>query len=152
MSGKYIKIINYILYALLGVSLTLVLVFYLGNLVPGTEGTSMEEPVITETLLRWAYVMAIGAAVITVGFSIFNMIINPKGLKQGLFVLVGVVILFGAAYLLASDQILSIETYEGTQNEPITLKWTGTGLYAMYILAGGAVLSILYSEIAKYFK
>jgi hypothetical protein len=152
MSGKYIKIINYILYALLGVSLTLVLVFYLGNLVPGTEGTSMEEPVITETLLRWAYVMAIGAAIITVGFSIFNMIINPKGLKQGLFVLVGVVILFGAAYLLASDQILSIETYEGTQNEPITLKWTGTGLYAMYILAAGAVLSILYSEIAKYFK
>lgn len=112
----------------------------------------MEEPVITETLLRWAYVMAVGAAGITVGFSIFNMIINPKGLKQGLFVLVGIIILFGAAYLLASDELLSIETYEGTQNEPITLKWTGTGLYATYILAAGAVLSILYSEISKYFK
>ena len=152
MSGKYIKIINYILYALLGISIVLVLLFYLGNRVPGTVGTSMEEPVITETLLKWAYVMAIGAAVITVGFSIFNMIINPKGLKQGLFVLVGIVILFGAAYLLASDELLSIETYEGTQNEPITLKWTGTGLYATYILAAGAVLSILYSEISKYFK
>ena len=152
MSAKFIKIINYILYTLLGVSIILVLLFYLGSVVPGTEGTSMEEPVITETLLRWAYVMAILTAVLSVGFSIFNMIINPKGLKQGLFVLVGVVILFGAAYLLASDQILSIETYEGTQNEPITLKWTGTGLYATYILAAGAVLSILYSEIAKYFK
>ncbi len=152
MSGKYIKIINYILYALLGISIILVLLFYLGNIVPGTGGTSMEEPVITETLLRWAYVMAVGAAGITVGFSIFNMIINPKGLKQGLFVLVGIIILFGAAYLLASDELLSIETYEGTQNEPITLKWTGTGLYATYILAAGAVLSILYSEISKYFK
>lgn len=152
MSGKYIKIINYILYALLGISIILVLLFYIGNIVPGTEGTSMEEPVITETLLRWAYVMAVGAAVITVGFSIFNMIINPKGLKQGLFVLVGIIILFGAAYFLASDELLSIETYEGTQNEPITLKWTGTGLYATYILAAGAVFSILYSEISKYFK
>ncbi len=152
MSGKYIKIINYILYALLGVSIILVLLFYLGNVVPGTEGTSMVEPVITETLLRWAYIMAIGAAVITVGFSIFNMIINPKGLKQGLFVLLGTIILFGAAYLLASDEILSIETYEGAGNEPFTLKWTGTGLFATYILAGGAVLSILYAEISKYFK
>jgi len=152
MSGKYIKIINYILYALLGVSTVLVLLFYLGNIVPETEGTSLEEPVITETLLRWAYVMAILTAILSVGFSIFNMIMNPKGLKQGLLVLVGIVILFGAAYLLASNELLSIETYEGTGNEPFTLKWTGTGLYATYILAVGAVLSILYSEIAKYFK
>jgi len=152
MSAKYIKIINYILYAFLGISTILVLLFYLGSVVPGTEGTSMEEPVITETLLRWAYFMAIGAAVFTLGFSIFNMIINPKGLKQGLFALVGVVILFGAAYLLASDELLTITGYDGTQNEPITLKWAGTGLYATYILAAGAILAILYSEIAKYFK
>ena len=112
----------------------------------------MEEPVITETFLRWAYVMALGAAATTLIFSLVNLIINPKSIKQTIIMIVGAAILIVASYSLASDQLLSMPGYEGTGNEPVTLKWAGTALWATYILAAGAVLSILYSEVAKFFK
>ncbi len=152
MSNKLSKIINYILYSLLGISIVLILIFYIGGVVPGTEGTSMEEPVITELFLRWTYLLVIGTAVTVLGFSIFNMIIHPKGLKKGLLVLLGVAVLIVVAYFLASDATLTMDGYDGTQNEPVTLKWVGTGLWTTYILAIGAVLAILYSEVVKYFK
>ena len=42
--------------------------------------------------------------------------------------------------------------YEGKDNVPTTLKITDTGLIVTYFLAGLAILSILFSEIVKYFK
>jgi len=152
MSSKLTKIINIILWVLMGVSVILVVLFYFGSVVPGTEGSNMEEPVITETLLRWAYIMAIGATIVALGFSIVNLISNPKALKQSLIMVgIGAVLVF-AAYFLADDQILNMPGYEGTQNIPGTLKFAGTFLWLAYILAGLAVISIVYSEVAKYFK
>ena len=152
MSGKSTKIISIILWVLLGVSVVLVVLFYFGKIVPGTKDTNMEEPVITETFLRWTYLMAIVSTLLTLGFSLYNAIMNPKALKQTLFVALGAAILIIVAYFLSSDQILSMPGYEGTENVPGTLKWAGTGLHVTYLLAGLAVLSILYSEISKYFK
>ncbi len=152
MSGKFTKIINIILWILLGVSVILVVLFYFGKIVPGTEDTNMEEPVITEMFLRWTYLMAIASALLALGFSLFHAIMNPKALKQTLFVALGAAVLIIVAYFLSSDQILNMPGYEGIENEPGTLKWAGTGLYVTYLLAGLAVLSIFYSEIAKYFK
>jgi hypothetical protein len=136
----------------LGVSVVLAVLFYLGKVVPGTEGTNMEEPVITEVFLKWTYVMAVGAAVVTLLFSIVNLILNPKGLRQAIIGIVGLAVLLVASYFLASDEILNMPGYDGTGNEPGTLKFAGTELYLTYILAGLAVLSIVYSEIAKFFK
>ena len=152
MSGKLSKIINILLWVLMGISILLAVLFYLGKIVPGTEGTNMEEPVITETFLRWAYVMAIGAASVTLIFSVVNMILNPKSIKQTIIGVVGAAVLIVVSYMLASDQILSMPGYEGTGNEPTTLKWAGTALYSTYILAILAILSILYAEVAKFFK
>ena len=96
--------------------------------------------------------MAIGATVIALGFSIVNLINNPKALKQSLIMIVVGAVLVVAAYFMADDQVLSMPGYEGTQNIPGTLKFAGTFLWLAYILAGLAVLTILYSEVAKYFK
>ncbi len=136
----------------MGVSVVLVVLFYFGKIVPGTEETNMEEPVITELFLKWTYIMAIGATVIALGFSIVNLINNPKALKQSLIMIVVGAVLVVAAYFMADDQVLSMPGYEGTQNIPGTLKFAGTFLWLAYILAGLAVLTILYSEVAKYFK
>lgn len=152
MSGKLKQIINIILWVLIGISLVFLVLFYFGKVVAGTEGTNMEEPVITDLALRWAYVMTLIATLTTLGFSVLNLIVNPKALKQGLLVLIGAVILVVVSYFLASDQILTMTGYEGSDNNPETLKIVGTGLYATYILAGAALLTIAYVEIAKYFK
>jgi len=152
MSGRLKTIINIILWVLIGISLIILIFFYFGKVVPGTKGTNMEEPVITDLALRWSYFMALIATLATLGFSLMNLILNPKALKQTLFVLLGTIVLVVVSYLLASNQVLTITGYEGTDNNPETLKIVGTGLYATYILAGLALLSIAYVEIAKYFK
>lgn len=152
MSSKLIRIINIILWVLLGISLVLFVLFYMGSAVPGTEGTSMYEPTITETTLNWAFILLVVAVVLTLGFSIVNLVTHPKALKRSVFILLGIGVLIVISYYLASDQVLSMPGYEGSENVPKTLKLTGTGLYLTYILACIAMLSILYSEVAKYFK
>jgi len=152
MSGKLKTIINIILWVLIGISLIFVILFYFGKVVPGTEGTNLEEPVITDLALRWSYVMALIATLATLGFSLLNLILNPKALKQSLLVLLGAIILLVVSYFLASSQILTMTGYEGSDNNPETLKIVGTGLYATYILLAMAFVTIAYVEIVKYFK
>ena len=152
MSDKIRKIISIILYVLMGISLVLVIMFYFGKVVPGTEGTNMEEPVITGKILIWSAILVLLTAGLAVVFPIMHLISNPKSAKQFLFVLLGVAILIFIAYSLASNEVLEIPGYIGKDNVPGTLKFVGTGLFLTYILSGLAVLSILFSEISNYFK
>ncbi len=152
MDNKIRKIISIILYVLMGVSIVLVALFYFGKVVPGTEGTNMEEPVITGKILVWAAILVVITAGLALIFPIINLVTNIKSAKRGLFTLLGVAVLIFIAYTLASNEVLSIPGYNGTDNIPGILKLAGTGLFTTYILAGLAVLSILYSEIANYFK
>jgi hypothetical protein len=152
MDNKIRKIISIILYVLMGVSIVLVALFYFGKVVPGTEGTNMEEPVITGKILIWAAILVIITAGLALIFPIIQLLTNLKSAKGGLFILLGVAVLIFIAYTLASNEVLSIPGYTGTDNVPGTLKIAGTGLFTTYILAGLAVLSILYSEISTYFK
>ena len=152
MDNTIRKTISIILYVLMGISVVLVAFFYFGKLVPGTEGTNMEEPVITGKILIWAAILVVITAGLALIFPIINLVANPKSAKSGLFILLGVVILMFVAYTLASNEVLKIPGYTGTDNIPGILKIAGTGLFTTYILAGLAVLSILYSEISKYIK
>lgn len=152
MSTLYSKIISIVLWVLMGISIILLVLFYFGKVVPGTEDTNLHEPVITQTFLVWAYILGGLTAGLALIFPIINVIQNPKSAKKGLFVILGIAVLIFIAYSLASDQVLNIPGYDGKDNVAKTLRFTGTGLITMYILAGLAVLSIIYSEIAKYFK
>lgn len=146
------KIVSYTLYALMLISVVLVVLFYFGKVVPGTEGTNMHEPTITKTILLWAGILAGLTALLSLVFPIIHMVTNPVSIKRTLITLVGVAILLFAAWLLASDVILDMPGYEGKDNVPGTLKIVGTGLITAEILVCLAILSILYSEIVKYFK
>jgi hypothetical protein len=152
MDNTIRKTISIILYVLMGISVVLVALFYFGKLVPGTEGTNMEEPVITGKILIWAAMLVILTAGLALIFPIINLVANPKSAKSGLFILLGVAVLIFIAYTLASNEVLEIPGYIGKDNIPGILKIAGTGLFTTYILTGLAMLSILYSEISKYFK
>ena len=68
----------------MAVTVVFALIFYLGDVVPETAGTRLEEPVITQSFLVWAYILFFVTAGITVVFSIINFIVNPKGGKKTL--------------------------------------------------------------------
>lgn len=135
----------------MGVSVVLMLIFYFGADVPGTTGTPMQEPVITETILIWAGVLVGLATMAAVIFPLIRMVMNPKNAKKTLFGLVGVAVIIFVAWQFSSDEILPLAT-ENPDNVPHVLKLAGTQLGTMYILLGMAVLSIFYTEIRNLFK
>ncbi len=135
----------------MGVSVVLMLIFYFGADVPGTTGTPMQEPVITETILIWAGILVGLAALAAIFFPLVRMVMNPKNAKKTLFGLVGVAVIIFVAWQFSSDEILPLAT-ENPDNVPHVLKLAGTQLGTMYILLGMAVLSIFYTEIRSLFK
>ncbi len=152
MSNFTSKILQYLTWILMGVTVVFAVLFYFGKLVPDTVDTRLEEPMITETFLLWAYILFFATAGITVLFSLINFIINPKGAKKSLVALVAAVIVIVVAYLLSDDTVLNMPFYEGRDNVPTTLKLVDTGLFTAYILAGVAILSIVYTAVSRLFK
>lgn len=146
------RIASITLYSLMAISLVLILWFYFGGYVEGTEGTNIEEPIITDKIILWAYILFFIAAVIALIFPLFYVILNPRSALRTVIILGIIAVLVFISYQLASDEILSLQQYTGPDNVPGTLKRVGTGIILTYILAGLAVLGILVTEISKIFK
>jgi hypothetical protein len=135
----------------MGISVILVVLFYFGGVVPGTEGPN-PEPKITDVILKYAYVLVIIAALFAILFPLIQLFLHPQNLKKVLITIGAVAVIVLVSRSLASDEILTLTGYTGSDNVPSVLKNVGNGLITMYILLGLAILSILYSEIAKFFK
>ena len=107
----------------------------------------------TDIAIVWAYILVVITLLIAVGFSLLQVVSNTKALIKGLIALVGIAILVGLAYMLGSDVPLDITGYDGTDNkDPQVLKLVDMGLLSTYFVLGMVLISIVYSEIAKYFK
>lgn len=146
------KIAQYILWALMALSLVFVILFFFGGFVEGTAGTNYAEPTILETILKWTYVLLGIALAVTIVFPVIFMFGNLRSAKRlGITVLIAAVLIF-ISYQLADDTILNLIQYTGPDNIPSTLKIVGTGLIFTYILGVTAIVSILYSAIANLFK
>ena len=149
---KFAKISKYFLWALMGISLVLVAIFFFGGFREGTEGTSVAEPVITDTILRWSYVLFLIAGFFSLAFPLIFIAGNLKSAKRlGIVIVIGAVLIF-ISNRLASDEVLNLIQYTGPDNVPGTLKTVGTFIIFTYILGIVAILSILYSAIANLFR
>lgn len=151
MSNILSKIITISLYVLMGVSVVLMLIFYFGSDVPGTANTPMREPVVTDTILTWAFILVGLAALSAIIFPLIRMVLNPKNAKKTLFGLIGIAVIVFIAWQFSSDEVLQLAT-ENPYNVPHVLKLAGTQLGTMYVLLAIAVLSIFYTEIRTLFK
>ncbi|MDZ7634062.1 MAG: hypothetical protein U5L72_06320 [Bacteroidales bacterium] len=152
MSENSKKLTMYLSWALMALTIIFALLFYVGGVVEGTAGTRYEEPKVTNSFIFYTYILTGITLLLTIFFSVRNLILNPKGLKMSLIALgIGVVLIVIAA-LLADDTVLNLPHYKGEGNVPRTLLWTDIGLYVAYFLTALAIIAILYSEVSKYFK
>jgi len=96
-------------------------------------------------------IMSIAAVVLTLLFTVYQFIVNPKKVKTAIFgiVAMGVVVLI--SYLLASSEIPQIIGYNNVIT-PFETKSVDTLLYMFYILFSVALIGIVYSSISKIFK
>lgn len=150
MSKSISRFVKILLGLFIAVTVVFLILFYAGDVVE--EGTNQEHPVVTEGFIIWAYILLAITLFLTLGFSLFNMVTNPKGAKKSLVGVVGAGVVILIAFFLANDTPLYLPHYTGADNVPATLKMVDTGLFTSYIFAGIAIVAIVVSEVSKAFK
>ncbi len=143
------KILSFLTYGMIGITVILIAMFYLGG---NVEGEAYTTPVNTDLLLVWAMILLGVAAFFAVFFPIVQIVTNPKGAGKGLMGLIGLVLVILIAYSLSDGTLLDLPGYTGADNNPTSLKFADTVLYTMYFLGVGAILSIVVTEIMRRFR
>ncbi|PWD97641.1 hypothetical protein [Marinilabilia rubra] len=146
---KLSKYLNIVLYILLAVTLVFAGLFFFGGEV---ENAAFTTPIYTESFLNWGKMLLAGAAVISILFEIFNLIVHPQSAVRSLIsiALLGVIVL--VAYSMGDGTPLQLVGYKGSDNVPSMLVLGDTFLYTTYILLGGVLLTILYTEVSRIFR
>jgi hypothetical protein len=105
---------------------------------------------LVDIILYFGYGMVIVAAVLAVGFPLWIASKNPKSLVGTGVGLGSLVELFLVAWLLSSSEVYS--SYSEFGVDASLSKFIGGMLNLVYILAGLAVVGIVYSEVSKGLK
>lgn len=100
-------------------------------------------------ILTWGYIIFFIAIALALVSTVNGVLVNPAGLKNMLIGLGIVVAVFGLSYVLADGS--DFATYKVPTDES-TSKLVSTGLNAFYIVGLLAVLSVVYSGVARFFK
>ena len=100
-------------------------------------------------ILSWGYIVFFIAIALALLSTINGVLVNPSGLKNMLIGIGIVVAVFGLAYVLADGSDYAM--YKIPTDEQ-TSKWVSTGLNAFYIVGALALLSVVYSGVARLFK
>ncbi len=138
MADKSSKIVRWVLYALMIISVAFSVLFYAGAIDSGS-------------IIQWGYILMIAAVIIAVISPIYGFIQSPGNLTKihlsvGLVVVVGVI-----SYVFAGNSFsaLKLETLNITEQ---TSKIVGMGLLFTYITAGISLLTIVFSSFFKILK
>ena len=141
------KILRIVLIVLLAISALLTILFYAGG-----EDVS-GQPVYTNIFLLWAVILTGITVGVTVTFPVIQMITNPKNAKKGLLGIAALVVVIAIAYGLSSGEALGVRNPDLVQYDvPSTLKYAGTMINSIYVLAIIAFVSVMYVEVSKIFK
>ena len=111
----------------------------------------LSQPAFTDLLLYWSCALLRITIAVLIVFAIVgfvnNLKINPKGALRSLLVLVAMVALLGITYSIGSGELLNIPGYEGSDNNPTTLKVTDMWIYSMYFMLAISIVAIFITPI-----
>ncbi len=147
--SKLAKIISFVLYALIAITVVFLIMFYTGGDVPGETYVT---PVYTDAFLNWAKFLAVAAAVLTILFEVYHVVTNPKNAVRSLISIAVLAIIAFVSYGLADGTPMNLGAYEGSDNVPSMLKMAGMFIYGTYILIGGVLVAIVVAEVSKLVK
>ena len=158
MKVRIQKISGTVLYAILAVTLVIIGVFFFGG-----EDTNrivndpeMAQPLYTDLLIYWMYVLMAITVVVTVVAALFQFVSNfmdsPKEAIRSLVGILALVVIMIVSWSIGSGDALNMPGYDGTDNVPFWLKLTDMFLYTIYFMMGVLILLIFGFGIAKKFK
>jgi len=132
------KLFSIILISLLGLSALLSILFAFSAI---SEGV----------LITWCYILLAIAAIAAIVFPIITMAQNPKKAKSALIGILALVVVCGIGYALAgSEEHIDLDGV--LLADASASKISEAGLIAFYVLAIGAIGTIIFSEVSKIFK
>ncbi len=152
MSDTLSKVVKGLFVVLMVLAVVFGLMFYAGPIVPETIGSKYEEPVFTELLIKYSYVLFAVAVISADLFAIIGIISNPKAAVRSLLAVLALLIVCGIAYIIASPEIPKFAGYEEFNITPALSRNVGAGLIGVYILFAIAALSVVFTETAERFK
>jgi hypothetical protein len=139
MTDTLNKIIQYGLFAILGLTLIFFALFYI-------NGESM-----TNLVMYWAFILLGITVVLLLAFPIKHFIDYPKQGIRFLVALGGFLILYGISYAFASDAT-DANIYEINDISGGISRMIGAGMIMTYIIGGLAILVLIYFGVSKVFK
>lgn len=98
--------------------------------------------------LSLSYILLFLAIAAALGGTVITALSNPKKIGGSLIGIGVMLAIVGLSYVLSSDEVL--RSYGDIT--PGTSKWSGAGLYMVYILLAGSVLSIVYASVSRMIK
>ena len=138
MTDKSSKILQFFLYALLGISALFGILFY-------------TNVVSDDLILYWGYILVAFTAIITIVAPIVYIFFNLKSAIKFLITLGAILVLIVISYALAGNEFspFQLEKMKATAE---TSRMVGAGLILTYILGALTLLSIIYASISRIFK
>lgn len=138
MTEKNFKLVQWLLYVLMGISAIFTLLFYMS-------------PTNPDLILYWGYSLAILSGVVTLTLAIAHIVKNPKGSVKVLIIIAIMIILGLLSYAMSSNTLTpdQLEKYNITANG---VKMVGAGLLMTYFIMIIAIGVFIYTSLMKYIK
>ncbi len=146
------KILNITLIVIMAITGVITFMFFYAGPTPESAGSLYPEPIYTDVLLNWSYLLFGLAVVLALVFAIIAVIKNPKNAVSTLIVLAAFGLVILVSYLMADDTLLNLPGYTGPDNTPAMLKFADTILYTTYILFVVALLVAFGSVAFRLFR
>ena len=157
---KIQRVSGLILTVMLVITLVILGLFYWGGEAPMDQrvvaDTSLSEPLYTDAILYWNYILFVLGVIAMVGGAIYQFgskfVDSPKAAIKSLIGIVALVLVLVITWAAGSTETLVIPGYEGTENVPFWLKLTDMFLYTIYIEVVAMILLMMGFGITKKFK
>ncbi len=118
----------------------------------GPYDAELEGPEYTEALLNWGYILLGISVVASLLFPIVSFVTKPKQGIKNLIPLLGLVAVAAVCYYTAEGEVLELPGYNGSDNNPETIKWSEAILFLTYVMMILNIAAIIITEIFKKIK
>lgn len=148
---KIRKISSWSLLIISLISVVALAIFYFGGV--SNPGEDTKNPVYTDLLLNWIYVLFIITVIATILFAIWQFVTllkdNPKAAISSLIAIVAFVAMLFITYSIGNGTPLHLVGYEGEFNVSFWLKVTDMWLYSSYVLVVLIVIAVIAGSAKK---
>ena len=141
------------LWVLMGLGILFSVLFYVGGSEGSLEvaGDFLDIPYFTNLFLTWNYILVVLVVLITLGVVVWEFTktykVDKKKAMNGLYVVLGAIVLVLVCWFLGSPEELKIIGYEGTDNVGGMAQLTDACIYLTYILVLATLVAMVWGII-----